>query len=236
MNTLRPNETRAKTAIILIWIVLGLEIISLISGYLQSNILYNAESGVFVSMEEAEANDIRETLIGLLYSLTFIVSAVTFIRWFRRAYYNMHQKVTYLSYGEGWAAGGWFVPILNWFRPLQIMNELYQYTPEFLAKSNIVVSQKLTKGILGVWWTLWVGNNILANASFQFSRRAEDIGDYILMNNLSMISNVVGIPLALITIKVIKDYAKMEPLLFQTEEEILTNSFDIGSSTTLLDD
>ena len=34
-----------------------------------------------------------------------------------------------------------------------------------------------------------------------------------------MISNVLGIPLALFTIKVIKDYAKVEPLLNEITEE-----------------
>jgi hypothetical protein len=48
--------------------------------------------------------------------------------------------------------------------------------------------------------------------------------------------NVIGIPLALITIKIIKDYAKVEPLLFKIDDEEKTITPNIGSSTTLLDD
>jgi hypothetical protein len=236
MNKLKPNGNRAKTAITLIWIVMGVEVLALFSGYFQSDLLNKAASGEVISIDEANANDTREMIIGLLYSLVFIVSAVTFIMWFRRAYYNLHQKVTYLSYDDGWAAGSWFVPILNWFRPLQIMNELYQYTPEFLAKSNIVVKEKLQKWAVGVWWTMWVGNSILGNVTFQLSRRAEEIEDFIFLTNISMIGNIIGIPLALLAIKVISDYSKIEPLLFETEEEVIKDAFNIGSSTTLLDD
>ena len=236
MKTLKPNDKRAKIAITLIWIVMGLEILSLLSSYLQANLLNKFLTGETLAIGEGDTNDIREQIIGLLYTIVYIASAVTFIMWFRRAYYNLHQKVTYLSYGEGWAAGAWFVPILNWFRPLQIMNDLYRYTPEFLAKHNINVAGKLKMGILGIWWTLWVGNNIFGNVLFQISRKATGIEDYILVTNLSMISHIIGIPLAILAVKVISDYSKVEPLLFEVENGEMTDSFDIGSSSTLLDD
>ncbi|HZH86358.1 MAG TPA: DUF4328 domain-containing protein [Brumimicrobium sp.] len=236
MNKLRPNRTRAKTAITLIWIVMGIEILSLISGYFQSTLLRNADSGIIISMEEANANDLREVIIGLLYSLAFIISGITFIMWFRRAYFNLHLKVPKLSYGEGWAAGSWFVPILNWFRPFQIMSELYISTQKFLINKEVMQEKVLKKSQLGVWWTLWVINNLLGSIEFQFSRRAEEIEDFIFLTDMSMISNIIGIPLAIITVKVISDYARIEPLLFETEEDLVKNPFNIGSSSTLLDD
>lgn len=45
MNEIKPNGQRAKVAIILIWIMLVLEVISLISGYLQYNLLQIAVNG-----------------------------------------------------------------------------------------------------------------------------------------------------------------------------------------------
>lgn len=237
MNNLKPNGSRAKTAIILICIVLGLEIISLISGFFQYNLLQNAASGTVISTEEANANDLREQIIGLFYSLAFLVSGITFIMWFRRAYYNLHQKVSSLSYGEGWAAGAWFVPILNWFRPFQIMAELYKHTPEVLLKHNIEIQQKLQKTNLAIWWTLWLSSSILAQVVLQFSRNASTIHELITVTNLEMISNIIGIPLALITLKVVSNYAKMEPLLFeiQDENQEVNTPFHVGSSSTLLD-
>src|SRR5690554_1359559 len=115
MKELRPNETRAKTAMILIWIVLGLDVISAISSYFQAKLLRIAAMGEFISQEMANANDVRESIIGIVYLIVYVISGVTFIMWFRRAYYNLHQRDSNLSYGEAWAAGSWFIPILNLF-------------------------------------------------------------------------------------------------------------------------
>ncbi len=57
--------------------------------------------------------------------------------WFRRAYFNLHQKVSYLSHSEGWAAGSWFVPIVNLYRPYQIMKEIYVETKELFTKRGL---------------------------------------------------------------------------------------------------
>ena len=103
MEKLKPNEQRAKNAIMFIWIVLILEIANFISSYLQYDLLQTVANGGYVSPEAAEANDNREQMIGTFCLISYIISAVTFIKWFRRAYYNLHQKVDSLLYAEGWA-------------------------------------------------------------------------------------------------------------------------------------
>jgi len=134
MEHLRPNEQRAKSAIVLIWIVLAFEIISFISSYIQYDLLQTAANGGQISMEYATANDTRERIVGITSMIVYIISAITFIQWFRRAYYNLHLRAELLSYTEGWAAGSWFVPIVNLIRPYRIMTELYEETNELLVK------------------------------------------------------------------------------------------------------
>ena len=85
-GNLRPNEQRAKNAIMLIWIVLGLEVVLFISSNFQLELLNRMAIGSNYTMEEATANDTREGILGMVYLITFIVSAVMFIKWFRRAY------------------------------------------------------------------------------------------------------------------------------------------------------
>ena len=68
MEDLKPNEQRAKNAITLIWIVLALEIASLISGYFQYDLLQTAANGGVISTETATANDTREQLIGIIFN------------------------------------------------------------------------------------------------------------------------------------------------------------------------
>ncbi len=217
MENLKPNEQRAKNAITLIWIILAIEIISFISGYFQYELLETIAHGGDVSTETASANDTREQLVGLTYFIAYLISAITFIQWFRRAYFNLHQKVANLSLTEGWAAGSWFVPIVSLYRPYQIMKELYQETKKLLNKKGI--TSGITTSALGWWWTLWIINNIIGQFVFRYSLQAESVEELTTSTIASMISNIAGIPLALITIKVIKDYSSVEPILFEMQDE-----------------
>jgi len=197
---MKNNFQRAKTAVILIQIILFLEIAMLISGYLQYDLLLKMEAGVDISNEAADQNDQREMIIAAIYTLVYFVSVVTFIQWFRRAYANLHTVSNNLLYDEGWAAGGWFVPILNLFRPYQIMKDLYIKTNSYLSAKLEGYKKVSNEGLIMSWWILWIIGNILGNSILRLSMRAKDMDDYLMLTNLSMISAGLGIPLALFII------------------------------------
>jgi hypothetical protein len=215
MSVIKPNESRSKIAITVIWIIFFLEIISFISGYLQYDLLTNAANGIFISDEEIEASNKRELVIGLFYSVAGIFSYVTFIQWFRRAYYNLHQKVTYLSYKESMALVSWFIPFVNLYRPFQIMRELYIETKDLLEKRGRNVDLSLQT--LPFWWTLWIVSNIMSQFLFHFSRNSNTLDELFNLTTTGMILNLIGISLALITIRVIKNYADIEYLLHEID-------------------
>lgn len=219
MENLKPNGQRAKNAITLIWIVLSLEILSLISAYLQYDLLKTVANGGEISMETVNANNTREQILGIIYLIAYIISGITFIQWFRRAYFNLHLRVEYLSNSEGWAAGSWFVPIISLYRPYQIMKEIYQETRELLIRKSIGFNQSFSTNALGWWWALWVINNLIGQFVFRYSMKAESIDELITSTVASMIGYIAGIPLALITVKVIKDYSNVEPLLNEIIDE-----------------
>lgn len=226
MNTLKPNGQRAKNAVTLIWIMLILEIVALISGYFQYNLLQTVANGGEITIEMANANDTREQIIGILYIVAYIISIITFILWFRRAYYNLHLRVRNLSFSEGWAAGGWFVPILSLFRPYQIMRELYIETKALLIKKGITFNLNLSTSLLGSWWSFWILNNLIGQFVIRYTQRAESIDELTISTLGSMASHIIGIPLALLTIKVIANYAKVEPLLLKNEEEPINDEYN----------
>lgn len=217
MEKLQPNRQRAKNAIILIYIVFILEIITLISDYFQYDLLQTFKNGGGGSMEAADANDARVQIIAIIYLITFLISAITFIQWFRRAYFNLHMKVNHLSHTEGWAAGSWFVPIISLYMPYNIMKELYMETKELLTKKGLLDSENLTTNSLGLWWTLWIINNIIGQVVWRYP--GETIDELIGGTVASMLGSVIGIVLALITVKVIKEYSDIEPLLNKINDE-----------------
>ena len=207
---LRENNERAKWAMTLIWVVLGVELIALLSSYMQLDLLNAYANGEYVEDSAADANDLREQLIGIVYLALYITSAVTFIRWFRRAYYNLHTIESNLSYPESAAASTWFIPFLNLFRPFQIMRELYNRTNEIIKDKTDI---NLQQNSIGIWWFLWVVSGVFGQIIFRVSRDAETIDELTTMTQLSMVDSAITIPLAILAVKVIKDYNKAEKVL-----------------------
>jgi hypothetical protein len=217
MQDLKPNEQRSQNAILLIWIALAMNCISLISSYFQYDLLQTAANGGEISTEFATSNDNREQAIGIIQIIIFVVSTITFIQWFRRAYFNLHLRVNRLSHSEGWAAGCWFVPIVNLFRPYQIMKELFQETQLFLKRNEAHTSEHLSMPLLGLWWAFWIINWFVGRFVFKYSMKAETIEELTRSTIGQIISNAIGIVLAIITINIITEYSKLEQVMHKVK-------------------
>ena len=120
---LRPNGDRARAASLLLYIVLAFNVLAIGSGFMQYRLLGRMAEGETFPQELLERNDLREQVIGIAFVLVYVTCGVLFIRWFRRAYFNLHTLATGLRDSEGWAAGAWFVPIVNLYKPFQLMKD-----------------------------------------------------------------------------------------------------------------
>lgn len=219
MNPLKNNENRAKNALSLLWIIFIMYFVLIFSDILQTLMLNDIKSGITVSMEKFQLNDLRQLIVSYLYLAIFIISAITFILWFRRAYYNLHQKVTYLNYSEGWAAGAWFVPVVFLFYPLQIMKELYYETHELLEKNQIQPKAKNNQLLIGFWWALWIIVELLSRYEFIKMRSATTVDDVLFLTNFSIVSTILALVNTILIIKLVKDYALLESQLYTISEE-----------------
>jgi len=216
---MRPNANKAKYAILCIWIVLVLEVVMFVSSYMQYDFLKTAQSGAPITPEAADLNDIREGIVGALYLIVFITSAVFFLRWFKTAYHNIRQKTPDIRYSEGWTIGGWCIPIVNLIVPYQIMKEIYTQTRVFLITRECEIGRTLTLRYVGWWWAFWVIGLCLSQGIFRLGMKAETVPELITVACMSMVDSIVGIPRALLTIKVIKDYSRIEPVLQQIDNQ-----------------
>lgn len=212
---IRANAERAKRAQLLVWIVMGLDVISLVSSLMQLNLLKDIRNGISFPEEVLRSNDLREGVIAILVLIATVVSAVTFIQWFRRAYYNLGKRANPL-YKDGWAAGAWFVPIISLFRPYQIMKEMWDKTTQLInSKSENKV--KDSTAILGVWWALWIISSIAGNFLARASFKAETLDQLISSTMGDVFLSIIGIPLAIVAVLVIRKYAAKEEELNQLE-------------------
>jgi hypothetical protein len=192
--------------------MMALQILFAFSHYLQYELLGNLEKGI-VEYDDAQSNDTRQQFIAIIIIAMSIVSAVTFIQWFRRAYFNLHTVSDGLKYSEGWAAGAWFVPILNLFRPYQIMRELFDVSSRVISEKMGGFHPKPYLNAVNFWWALWIISNVIANLTFRLMPNSGSIEDLKTETVVSIFTSLLEVPLALITVKVIKLYAEQEEVL-----------------------
>lgn len=217
---MRYNSERARYAIMLLWVMFGMEMLVGISSFMQLTLLQQMADGYNIDEDTLTMNDMREMVLNLLYLVGHITCAVVYIRWFRRAYYNLHQLPINVNHDEGWAAGAWFVPILNLFRPYQIMSELYRETRKILRPKDAQYKYVSAESTVGWWWGLWVVWSVMGNFEARISFRADSIDDYILSDTISVFSAFIGMPLALLAIKVVKDYSVLENKMYDRRDEL----------------
>lgn len=205
------NTKRAKILITIFWILTGLTVVGIISGYLEVEILKNAQQGKFVSEEKANANDIRQIIIGLIQTGLYIASVVVFLNWFRRAYGNLHRLgITYLKHKESMAVWAWFIPIIVLFRPVQIMNEIWTETQEKIKKFDSNYEIKSGGLIIGLWWTLFIISNFIGRYALKTAFKDDTIEQLIEGSQAILISDVMQIPEALLVILIVSQLSKME--------------------------
>jgi hypothetical protein len=110
-------------------------------------------------------------LLGVMYLVMLIASYVYLIMWLRRAYYNLHQVPgIHPEYSDGWAAGAWFVPFLNFVRPYTIMREVWRDTQR-AAWGRIVEPGT----VLGWWWAAFIIKLILGRITSKMGSNSDGV-------------------------------------------------------------
>lgn len=216
MSSIRPNDKRAKIAQLFVWTVLGIEVLSIGSSYLQIILLESFQNGEEVTDLMINSNDTREQWMGISYTILFAISAFTFIQWFRRAYYNLGIR-TRTNSGEGWAAGAWFVPFLNLIRPYRIMEELDRKTSHLINAKDTNFT-KYNSSSITAWWILWIISNLAGRILTKASANLDTIDQLLYKTKIDIGLSGFMIILSIVTVIMIKDYAVKEEKLLELEK------------------
>jgi len=215
MKNFKPNGERARITILFSWLLIGVQALCFASSLMQFNLLQRMETDG-VSDAAIAANDIRETLVTWLCFTVFTAWFVIFLRWYYRARVNLQTKLHYeLSCGPGRAVGNFFIPILCLFRPYQEMKELHEDTRELFAADSMTPTTALKTEFLGWWWGLWIVSAFVSNivARMIFRGGGETLESLSGLTVAEMVSTVLDIVLTIATVIVVRDYARVEPLL-----------------------
>jgi len=106
-------------------IIAALSVLAVISDVMEIRLYGKVIAGDEVSDQQVDFNDIRVAVVAIFQWFALIGGAITFILWLYRAYQNTDAVAPGTRrYGRGWAIGGWFVPVLAWWRPKQVINDI----------------------------------------------------------------------------------------------------------------
>jgi hypothetical protein len=159
---IQPLDRRAMVATLLLLIV-GLATLGTLWADLnQYDVVGRMADQAPVSLNEIQGSDDWVSVTGTIYLVAFVLSTITFVLWFSLAYRNMlAMGAANPRYGPRWAVWSWFIPILNFFRPKQVMNDIWRGSDPRLQPGDESWQDRSYPALLNWWWGAWLISGIV---------------------------------------------------------------------------
>jgi hypothetical protein len=120
-------RSRARWALALLGVTVAAEMLSLLALGLQRSLLDRGLGQITLS--EWQTSTGRVSHLATVELILYVVTAIAFLLWLHRCYRNVIQLGGEdLRYTPRQAVYYWFIPVLNLFRPKQILDELWRTT------------------------------------------------------------------------------------------------------------
>lgn len=195
-----------KWARILILSTIGMCVIGIISGFMQHQLLEEIGSGIYAYISDEEfylkvdRNDQRQSIIGIIQVLIYIVQGIVILMWIYRANKNLRALgVQHMRFSAGWAVGWYFIPILSLWKPYQALKEI------FIRSENLIPGAIHSKqSLLPIWWTLWIITEIVGRIILKSAMRNDlSIDGYIMLNLFTITGDAIDLLLNIIFLLII---------------------------------
>lgn len=148
----RPRRYRsargpARVAVWLLAVAIVANVAVLVLDVISVGLLSGALDDPRGAIDQIEQRDSLATLAVIVYWATLVPAGIAFMVWMTRAYGNVQALAPDVRrHWVGWAWLGWIIPILNFFRPKQIVNDLWRASSPYFSPPGWVLG----------WWALWI--------------------------------------------------------------------------------
>lgn len=201
----QPVDRRARWTVRMLIVAVVVDLLAVGSGVMELTLLDQATSSAGIDIGAANANDSRQMLVGIVQTLVLLATAVLFIRWLRRVTANLPAiSPGRLRFGTGWATGGWFVPILNLWRPLQVVRQAWRRSDPDPASAGSSPDGGPVPAIIGLWWAAWIIANITGQASFRLTMGAVEIEEIVTASRITLVSDATSVVAGILAILVVR--------------------------------
>jgi len=192
-------DNRRRTSLAVLW--------------LTANCVVEAASVVFymlllLSLDGVSLLDSRdleglEGLLSICWLGSLLFTAIWFIAWLYRAYGNALAMGARSHWSQGWAIGGWFVPLMNLIVPFQIVAAV--------RRNAEAMAGRRTGGQLEVcWWSAWLAGNVVEMVAVRMMEHGQSVGELMLMVSLTLVGALLQLFAGICAIAMVRRLTSMQ--------------------------
>jgi len=202
-TAISTQHARARWTTYLLWLCLALDLVAIASGFMQRGLLSRIAAGDQLGPDEADTNDAREHLIGVIQICAFALTGIVWLVWLYRAYANLRLVGSRKSqFTPGWAVGYWFVPLFNLLRAYQIVVDLWLRSDTGNAADTVASLPR--PQLVAAWWTVYLLSGAAGRWSASLFSDAHSASELLTVTNVDMLANGLSIVAAVLAIAVVR--------------------------------
>ena len=210
--------TRARLFLMFLAILGVIIALYIWSNLAEIQLLQRIEQGELVSLSEAESNDNRQATIGIIYLLGYIATIIAFLFWIHRVSKNLKPLgVEHQRFSPCWAVGWWFIPIMNLFRPYQVMKDIW-------AGSYPHQEFDPVSPLLGPWWAIFLLSGWVGNISWRLVISGDTVEEFIVADWVAVASDIgtliAGILVATLVFQITSNQKKKHDALMGPDSRL----------------
>lgn len=160
--------------------------------------------------EQLPADQIHELMLSLatiesIASIIVVATAIsmlTFFIWLFKSYKNaVFLSKTQAQFSPYWAVGWFFIPLLNLYKPYQVIQDLWKRTFSESFHQNFIT--QYGPKLIQVWWLINIANQIASLMTNYAASQVKDITDqtfaqvgqhYLFLMEWMTISSLLSVP------------------------------------------
>jgi hypothetical protein len=144
--------------------------------------------------------------------LALLAAGVVFIVWLWRARgnaelfcYGQHRR------GRGWVIGGWFCPVVNFWFPKQIVDDVIAASDPRTPPLFPDLRRIPRHGLVLAWWLTWVATMVRGNVGNpDLAADVQDVSDRVLGASVSTVGAVLTAVCAVLAIRVVRLVSRLQ--------------------------
>jgi hypothetical protein len=209
------QDRRARITRALLVTTVAVGAMSLYFSFEERGLLLALQRGEEVDPTTADETDRRVAVVGIAQIAMLVVTGIAWLSWLHRAYDNLRlvgSRTT--QFTPGWAVGYWLIPIVNLFRPYQIMRELWLRSENGNILSSLTGARAVP--IVAWWWGAWLVAGIVGRLLRRMATRAETVEELFRMIHVAILADLLAIASAILAYYVLSRIAASQDAFLRT--------------------